>query len=224
MKLLKKHAIFFFSFLAITFILTTAFSYENVLDDLKSSKIGSFPKRWRTWPFQRDDAATVYRVAEEGGARYIKAFDDHDASKQIFLNFNWQIENAPVLSWRWRALTLPEGAKESDDNLNDSACGVYVVVGKYDGHAMKYVWSSSLPAGTVVSRREGKLKIKVLDSGMKNKGKWVAHKTNVVEDYKALFGGDLKKNPSGIALLTDGNAVHKPAGCDYADFKIESAK
>lgn len=190
------------------------------LDDLTSSKVGSFPKKWRTWPLQRDKAAEVYQVAEENGGRFIKAYDDHDASQQIFLNFSWPIENKPVLSWKWRATELPAGANESSDSTNDSACAVYVVVGKYDGHAIKYVWSTSLPVGAKVARRGGKLQIKALDSGSSKKGKWVEHRVDVAADYQELFGGKLEKNPSGIAILTDGNAVHKPSGCDYANFQI----
>lgn len=192
------------------------------LHDLNSSKIGNFPKAWRTWPMQRDKAEEVYHVAEDGGARYIKAYDDHDASQQIFFNFDWKADQKPNLSWRWRPTTLPDGANESNDATNDSACGVYVIVGKYDGHAIKYVWSSSLPVGKVVTRRDGKLKIKVLDSGSAGKGKWTTHSVNVQKDYEELFGRKLEKNPSGIAILTDGNAVHKPAGCDYSNFAVSA--
>jgi len=192
------------------------------LDDFKSSKVGGFPKRWRTWPFQRGKCEKVYSIGEEGGHRFIKAYDDKDISQQIFLNFNWPVEKRPYLSWRWRATKLPEGGRESDGNTNDSACGLYVVVGKYRGHAIKYVWSTTLKSGTVVTRKDGKLKIKVMDSGPKRVGKWVSHRVNVMKDYEELFGRKLTKNPSGIAILTDGNAVHKPAGCDYTGFAISS--
>ena len=190
------------------------------LDDLSTSKADKFPRRWRSWPFHRGNAAKVYKVAIEGGSRFIRAYDEWNLSEQIFLNFTWNVKERPMLSWRWRAGTLPAGAKESNGAKNDSACGLYVVVGRYKGHAIKYVWSTTLPAGTVVTRREGKLKIKVLDSGSSKAGSWVNHKVNVPEDYKALFGHDLGKNPSGIGLLTDGNAVEKPSGCDYAGFAI----
>lgn len=190
------------------------------LGTLKGSKVGRFPKLWRTWPMQRDEASKVYKVAEEGGKSFIKAYDEWNLSKQAFFNFNWEIEKRPMLSWRWRATTLPAGAKESNDRTNDSACGVYVVIGRWRGHAIKYVWSTSLTPGTVVTRRNGKLKIKVLDSGPSRVGSWVSHKVDVLKDYQELFGKPLEKNPSGIGILTDGNAVRKPSGCDYAGFAI----
>jgi hypothetical protein len=195
-----------------------------VLDNLSSSKVGKFPHRWRTWPMQRKEASKIYVVAEENGNRFIKAYDEYDLSHQIFYNFNWDIEKRPVLSWKWRATALPAGAAESDDTTNDSACGVYVVFGRYKGHAIKYAWSTTLSPGSVVTRRKGSLKIKILDSGNAQLNRWVMRKINVSKDFEALFGKQLDKNPSGIAILTDGNAVHKPAGCDYADFAISGNK
>lgn len=190
------------------------------LDDLSTSKIGSFPKRWRTWPTHRDEAAKVYTVAEEKSARFIRADDDKDLSEQIFLNFDWNIEERPTLSWRWRANKLPEGGDEATSAANDSACAVYVVIGRYQGIAIKYVWSTTLPVGKVVNKRDGKLLVKVLDSGQASAGRWMDHTVDVVSDYKEFFGKELDKNPSGIGILTDGNATHKPSACDYADFAI----
>lgn len=199
---------------------SSAVTMKKYVGSLKSSRIGRIPKPWRTWPFQRGAAGKVYKVAEESGERFIRAYDDHDSSTQIFLNFSWPIKKRPMLSWKWRATTLPKDGAENSDATNDSACGVYVVVGKFSGHAIKYVWSTTLKPGTVVSRRDDKLKIKVIDSGDAKLNEWIGHTVDVVADYKTLFGEDLKKNPSGIGILTDGNAVHKPAGCDYADFAI----
>ena len=224
---MKKNITFLFVAAAVLALTSFSSLAQNTvrpryLDSFASSKVGKFPRLWRTWPFQRGKAAKVYKIGEENGERFIRAYDDHDASQQIFLNFPWNIKERPSLSWSWRATTLPEGGKESNDASNDSACGVYVVVGKFDGHAIKYVWSTTLPIGQVVTRRDGKLKIKVVDSGAAKKGTWVHHKVNVVDDYKALFEKDLTKNPSGVALLTDGNALHKPSGCDYRAFAISN--
>ena len=202
------------------------FASTIVIDNLSKSKVGDFPYLWKTWPFQRGDAEKVYKVEQDEGGKFIKAYDAKDYSQQIMRNFHWPIEDEnkkkPFLSWKWKATKLPENAAENDGARNDSACGVYVIIGRYSGHAIKYVWSTTLPPDTVISRRDGKLKMIVLDSGEGKVGKWVSHKRDVVKDYKRLFKKDLNKNPTGIALLTDGNAVHKPAGCDYKDFAISS--
>lgn len=191
-----------------------------VIDDFQTSAVGKFPSKWRTWPFQREKAAQVYQIAEEGGRRILKANEDKELSTEIMRYFNWEIGKYPYLSWQWKARTLPTGAQENDDNKNDSACGIYVIVGGYTGNALKYVWSTSLPVGQTVTRRDGKLKIKVTDSGKANLNKWQRHTVSIPIDYKELFGDELKKNPSGVGILTDGNATHSAAACDYADFTI----
>ena len=199
------------------------FALAEGIGGLASSKAGSFPKSWRPWPTHRDKASEVYSVAEENGSRFIRARDDKNLSEQIFYQFDWKAEEKPTLSWRWRATELPAGAAESSDATNDSACGLYVLVGsRYKGVAIKYVWSSTLAPGTVVSRRGGDLRIKVLDSGAASKGKWVKHTVDVPADYEALFGKKLDSKLTGIGILTDGNAVGKPAGCDYADFAVSA--
>ncbi len=194
------------------------------LDNTKAWKVGAFPKGWRNWPTQGDEVEYVYKVGAEGNRRFIRAMDDKGYSVQIFRNFDWPVAKRPMLSWSWRAMTLPEGAAENNDATNDSACGVYVVVGKWQGHAIKYVWSTTLAPGTVVTRRGGKLKIKVLDSGAAQKGQWIAHTVDVVSDYEQLFGRKLERNPSGVGILTDGNAVHKTAACDYKNFAVSVKK
>lgn len=192
------------------------------IDGLESEKADQFPSKWRPWPFQRSTAAKVYSVKEDGDLKYLHAYDDKGHSAQIFKRFYWPIDKYPYLNWKWRAKILPKGAKEDQDSTNDSACGVYVIFGQMKGHAMKYVWSSSLPKGQIVSRREDKLKIKVIESSGKKLNKWQKQTINVPDEYKKMFGRDLDRNPSGIAILTDGNAVNQPTSCDYADFIIST--
>lgn len=190
------------------------------IEHFETREVGKLPVDFRTWPLERNKAREVYKVIQEGENRFLRAKDDQNFSVQILRSFDWDIKKYPKLSWRWRAQTLPKNARESQDNLNDSACGVYVIIERFHGHALKYVWSSSLPVGDVVTRSEGKLKIKVLDSGPEKRGSWQEHTVDVLKDYQELFGTPLKKDPTGIALLTDGNATQTPAACDYDDFSV----
>src|SRR5262245_28587929 len=86
---------------------------------------GEFPAWWKTYPFQKGKAKVVYKVQEENGKRFIRAQDDKDISIPIFKDFGWKLKDYPVLQWNWRALQMPQGAREDDRATNDSACGVY---------------------------------------------------------------------------------------------------
>lgn len=193
---------------------------SKVIADFQKDKAGEFPRGWKTWPFQRGKAEGEYQVAEEGQNKFLKATDDKDLSIQIFKEFNWDLEKYPKVSWRWRAKTLPTGANESNPDTNDSACGVYVVFGKSTGVALKYVWSTSLPVRAVVAKKPGIMYIILLDSGSGALNTWQPQTISVNEEFKKYFGGPPSKMPSGIGVLTDGNATHTKAECDYDDFSI----
>jgi len=219
---------FFFSFsLFFTFFFSplkaslNASPQEITVDDLeKNAKSGEFPSGWKTYPFQFGKAKQVYQVAVESEGRWIRAKDDQDISMPIFKDFSWPLDDYPEIKWRWRALELPSGAHEDDRSTNDSACGVYVAFGKMSGVALKYVWSSTLPVGHVWTKDPGKFYVIVKASGKSGLNQWQSEKVNVIEDYKKYFGKDPKKDPSGIGIMTDGNAMHTSAACDYGGFVI----
>lgn len=194
---------------------------ELIVDDFgKNAKTGEFPAWWKTYPFQKGKAKQVYKIQEENGERFIRAHDDRDISIPIFKDFHWPIENYPILKWQWRATALPQGAREDNRATNDSACAVYVAFGKTSGVALKYVWSSTLPVGHVWEKDPGKFYIIVLASGPKGLNRWESKAVDVTADFKKYFKKDPSKNPSGIGLMTDGNATHSPSACDYKGFVI----
>ncbi len=194
---------------------------EIIVDELSKNKTtGDFPVEWHTFPFQGGKAKQVYKVAEENGKKFIRAYDNQDFSVRIMADFLWPLSRYPYLSWKWRARELPKGAAENNRDTNDSACGIYVAFGKTSGVALKYVWSSTLPVGHVWEKDPGKFFIIVNASGTGQLNQWKNEKVNILEDYKKYFKKDPKKDPSGIGILTDANAMHSTAACDYADFAI----
>ena len=195
-------------------------SSEKVVENFSRYPLHKFPKSFRTYPFQRSKAMKVYKVAEEEGNKYLQAIDSKDLSIIIFRRFFWNVKKTPYLSWQWRAKTLPKGADERHSNTNDSACGVYVDFGKYTGKIIKYTWSTTVPVGTVIPKKPNKFDMIVKETGKKNLGKWQTVSVNVLKDYKRLFHSSPKKNPSGFGILTDGNAIHSKAACDYDNFTI----
>ncbi|MBI2082221.1 MAG: DUF3047 domain-containing protein [Deltaproteobacteria bacterium] len=191
----------------------------QIVEDFSKGALGEFPKSFRTKPFQRGKAEKVYRIEQEGENLYLSADDSEEISTQIFKKFLWDLKKYPAFRWRWRARILPDGARESEPDRNDSACGIYVIFGAYTGDGLKYVWSSTLPVGTVYEKKGGKFYVIVKGNGL-SKGGWREIHVNVLEDYRRLFKKEPKDNPIGLGILTDGNATHSPAACDYDDFII----
>lgn len=185
---------------------------HKYIDGFSGSKVGEFPKGWRARPGQGNEAQKVYRVQEEAGNKFLAADDEEGLSVQIFRLAHWDLDEYPVLKWRWRARKLPEGANETIPAKNDSACGFYVSFGIIRSYALKYVWSTSVPPGTLYKKND-RIYIMVKETG--SPGRWADESANIVEDAKKAFGKVPDRTLSGIAILTDGNATHSPAACDY---------
>jgi len=189
----------------------------RILEDFSSNHVNQFPSDFKTSPFHKSKAKKVYSVQEESGNLYLRASDKGETGIPLIRRLSWDVNQWPHFSWRWRARMLPEKAE-----LQDTACAVYVVFGGTHGNTLKYVWSTTLPAGTVDEQKAGKFFVIVRESGQKRVGLW----TTVDEDLKADYKKYFKKNPDkvadGFAVLTDGDDTHSPSACDYDDFKISA--
>ncbi len=217
----------FSAVLASAILLTQASTFADdkvqgpkMMESFTSYPANKFPTSFRTYPFQRGKAQEVYFVREENGNKYLNGTDEKDLSIQVFKRFVWDTAKEPYFSWQWRAQTLPTGAAETSPTTNDSACGVYVVFGGYTGDIIKYVWSTTLPVGTIYEKKPGKMYMVVLDSGPGSVGQWQTRSVDVLADYKKIFKKDPTEQPPGFGLLTDGNATHTKASCDYDNFQI----
>ncbi len=209
------------SILAFSFLIFSSVGASAItIEDFESYQPDKLPSSWRTWPFQRGKAASVYKVELENGNKYLSAYDASDLSVQILRNIDWKVKEFPILFWKWRPKTLPLNGNETDPAANDSACGVYVILSKARREMIKYTWSTTAPVGSVYEKNPGKAYIIVIKSGVDGVGKWHQEKIDIIKDYKKYFHKELDKNPAAIAILTDGNATHSPSACDYDDFKI----
>ena len=188
--------------------------------DFESDPVGRFPSQWSSR--DPENMAKVYSVQEEGGNKFLRA-DSRALSVQIGLEKKWELKNFPILRWRWRAWIFPEGTDERKKSGNDNVLSVYVVFGGWPiPQAIKYVWSDTLSAGSVLdSPHSGKTKIVVVRSGRELKGQWLAEERNVLADYRRLWG-ESQANPTarGILLLTDSDSTRTHAVGDYDDIEV----
>ncbi|MBO6574616.1 MAG: DUF3047 domain-containing protein [Rhodothermales bacterium] len=202
------------------------------IDDFQAYEDGGLPTSWQYLVDRRHLVPVSeqymaprerFTVKSEGGNRFVRVYTEGEAVHLTLANdgeriLDWNTSSHPVLSWDWRALRLPTGAREDVDRLNDTGAGVYVVF-KMDGFlikrpkAIKYTYSSSLPVGTVVSY--GSLRVVVVSSAREGYGAWEHIERNVVEDYRRLFGEDPPDRPLSLRLWGDSDDT---GGIGEADF------
>lgn len=164
-----------------------------------------------------------FEVLEEDGNQFLRMYTKGEYlrfSKRNGKELEWNLNDHPRLKWRWRALTLPEGASEKGDN--DTGGAIYVTFGKdWLGRpkSIKYTYSSSLPIGTTVSF--GVLKVIVVGSAQEpGLGKWKTVQRRVADDYRQVFGDDPPNRPVSVTVSGDSDTTGDESKVDIDDIEL----
>jgi len=173
-------------------------------------------------------ANTRYLLSEDGGKLCVEASGESSASALLYRRRMTDLED-PYVSWEWKAVKFPSRASPEDENLCekanfDFAAQLYVIFHArffMDTRAIQYVWTESLPAGTVSRSPYTKnVMIMVLESGAS--GEWKSEKRDIRKDYKELFGEELDADIEGIAFMTDSDSTRSSSAAYYANIEIGS--
>jgi len=194
-----------------------------VLDDFSDTPAGRVPLDWGIWRDKDKVKSLPYHVAKEEGYSYLAAADS--GQSVILGKFeHWNPRRYPIMTWCWRARALPPGGDERGNDTNDSAAGVYVIFSQnWLGvpKQLKYVWSTTLPQGTI-GRRNLLFRpwFFVLESGDDKLGRWVFEQVDLAAHHKLKLGGRPPHRTIGLGILTDANSTRSYAAADYTDFRV----
>jgi hypothetical protein len=203
----------------------------RIVEDFEQYEVGAVPDQWVRVDGKNDvrsaaealEAGEQFEVRGEDGNQFVRLYTKNEYirfSQRNGKEFDWDLEKHPRLKWRWRALTLPEGASEK--GKNDTGGAVYVTFGTdWLGRpkSIKYTYSSSLPVGTVVSF--GSLKVMVVESAQEpNTGTWKTETRHVINDYKQVFGDDPPARPVSVTLSGDSNTTNDESKVDIDDITL----
>lgn len=142
---------------------------------------------------------------------------------------SFDLPAAPILTWKWKVTGLPKGGdvrkRETDD-----AVQVYVVfprgvVKAVQSHVIGYVWDATAPVGTRLDSPQPcpptcNVKLIVLQSGAERLGQWLTERRNVLEDYRALFGGTPPK-VGALLVQVDSDNTKSSAEAFFQDFLFQ---
>ena len=209
-----------------------------VIDDFEGYVTGVQPHRWKR-PHKKSRSVIDIQPALERDDDYFEIVQDgskaaraytRDESVQIVrLNgdgYQWDLATHPRLAWRWKAVALPEGAREDTDKYNDTGGAVYVTFDSKDWlgrpRSIKYTYSSTLPVGTTASY--GPLRVLVVSSGADGIGRWMRIERDVAADFKRLFGRDEAPPPGFITLWGDTDNTDGISDVYFDDIELLSRK
>ncbi len=104
------------------------------------------------------------------------------------------ITKTPILRWRWRVTSLPEGADGRIRTRDDQAIGIYVGTGSIiNNRSVSYRWDTLTPVGAEGSATYGLGAVKVKWLTLRNgkdasEGLWFTEERNILEDFNASWG------------------------------------
>lgn len=204
-------------FLLLTALIQTA-SPSSLSFDFSTDPAGRLPQGWQT---RGESPKPVYQIkADPDGNRYLSA-QSQGSDVQLGIELKEEARRFPILSWRWRVWELPKGGDERRSRTLDSAASVYAVFGsRLFPRILKYVWSTSAPAGSSFEHpSSGRMVIIVIQSGSGALGQWHPVTRNLAADYKAAFGS-APPELIGIGVKTDSDSTRTSAHADYDDIRF----
>ncbi len=177
------------------------------------------PKGWKTVTCF-NTTPTSYQVIKYRG-RYVLKAEGIGTSSCLFREVKAEIEDYPIVSWRWKISNVIRQAIETRKDRNDSAARVIVVFqvrpeemdpwygleylvrgilrrNEPIGPRIEYIWGNRIEKGQILDNPSMKYsKVIVLESGERKANQWIWEERNLVDDYKAAFGSD----PEGIIAI-----------------------
>ena len=166
---------------------------QMVLEDFQHPDAKGFPQGWEA---QRSTvtAHETYKIQKEEGLSFLSA---KSANQRVYTkNITWDPKKHPVLTWRWRIRSIPENP--------DFIAAIYPSL---DVDLMfipvntKYVWSATLPVGSVKEGGMFSSTEMVIRSGTQPIGEWVEERVNVYEDFLKIHDHEPAPQAWGISLL-----------------------
>lgn len=152
---------------------------------------------------------TTYDLVEvQSGVSVLKASANETASV-LYKEMVIDLTDTPWLEWSWKVESIYENINEKARDGDDYPARLYVTaqIGflPWDSIAINYVWSSNQPINSAwQSPFTDKSMLVSVQSGKSQLGNWVSQRRNIVDDFKQLFGVDVKKI-SGYAVMVDGD-------------------
>lgn len=147
------------------------------------------------WQLKEKSGKADIAVVKDEGIAALR-LRSRDSSFSLQKEVHIELKQYPVLTWKWKAVTLPNGGDFRKSSTDDQAAQLFLAFSKT--RAIVYIWDTSVPQGTMGDAAAPffmAIKAVVVRSGKTDAGKWITETRNVYDDYKKLF----HEEPGAIA-------------------------
>jgi len=187
-----------------------------VVEDWRSYPLGTrgIPGYWKEQNWGKP--ANDFEIVLDNGQPVLHLRSKGDSSTiSRELRDSVDLDETPILEWRWKVITLPTGGNACQKSTDDEAAQVYVAWLRppeaVRSRIIGYVWDSTAPAGTICkSQKTSTVTYVVVRSGSDELGKWITERRNVVEDFRKIYG-EAPDKPSALSLAIDSDDTRSSA-------------
>ena len=142
-----------------------------------------------------------------------------DSSFSIQRQVKVDLEQYPILTWKWKITKLPAGGDFRKAKTDDQAAQLFLALSRT--RAIVYLWDTTAPQGLIAEASAPppmRIKAVVVRSGPSQTGRWITETRNVYEDYRKLYGGgDKALVVSGMRIQINTQHTKTSAESCFAD-------
>ncbi|AGW92054.1 DUF3047 domain-containing protein [Cupriavidus sp. DF5525] len=199
------------------------------------------PIGWQPWTINRNKVPTRYSMAEVDQRVVVHAQAESSASG---LYVPLRDRDAGMLRWTWKTSGIIRNADNSHGPREDSPLRLFVAFdGDKGGLPLKdqlmyemarlttgrempyatlmYIWGGRRVEGTVLSNpHTDRVRMIVVDSGMKHTNEWRCHERDLRADYRKAFGTDPGR-VIAVGIMTDTDNTKSKAESWYGDIALD---
>ncbi|SPA26804.1 conserved hypothetical protein; putative exported protein; putative lipoprotein [Cupriavidus taiwanensis] len=199
------------------------------------------PVGWQPWTINRNKTPTTYSMAEVDQRVVVHAKADSSASG---LYVPLRERDAGMLRWTWKTSGIIRNADNSHGPREDSPLRLFVA---FDGDkgalplkdqlmyemarlttgrempyaTLMYIWGGQRAEGAVVKNpHTDRVRMIVVDSGMKHANEWRCHERDLRADYRKAFGTDPGR-VIAVGIMTDTDNTKSKAEAWYGDIALD---
>ena len=190
------------------FCLSAMFICSVLAETGDSINVGKFSSgELEGWNAKIFNGKTNYVFVQLDDTNVLKA-DSRASASGIVKEITVDIRKYPYLTWRWRVSNRLDQMNEKKKSGDDYAARIYIIVSGglffWNTKAINYVWSSNLPKGESWPNAYAgnKAQMYAVRSSNDQLDTWYEEKRNVYEDFRALFGSEIRYIHA-VALMTD---------------------
>jgi len=188
-------------------------------------------KIWQNYKFSLLGRSTHYQLISQDGRQVLRA-DSDKAASSLIRPLSVNLEQHPILNWRWQATNLPTRANDNSKRADDHSARLYVIfnspetdllnrlkntTGLAATHALNYIWANQAAINTLLPNPYSEHSMMIaVNSGSARLGQWQSISRNVYADYQRAFGH--KPPPvTAIAIMTDSDNTGVKLTTFYGD-------